>query len=284
MLTATIFVKTACFWRRQAVLYRYKPVFGKGWVDAGNTNIVLGAFDDAGKLLFTSRVATEAAKTDDQYAVTFYDLIRLNGLDRSSFDGAIISTVVPVLITTLRNAIKKLLNVTPLVVGPGIKTGLNIKLDNPAILGADLVCGAVGALLKYSAPLIVFDFGTATTISGIDRSGAFLGGSIIPGIKVSLKALSSSAAQLQDINTDTGLITVIGTNTIDSMRSGMLLGSASMMDGMIMRYREVLGEDATVVATGGLASLVVPYCKTEGIILDDGLLLDGLYAIYKKNQ
>ena len=253
-------------------------------VDAGNTNIVLGAFDDAGKLLFTSRLATEAAKTDDQYAVTFYDLIKLNGMDRSSFDGAIISTVVPVLITTLRNAIKKLLNVTPLVVGPGIKTGLDIRLDNPAILGADLVCGAVGALLKYCAPLIIFDFGTATTISGIDRSGAFLGGSIIPGINVSLKALSSSAALLQDINTDTGSITVIGTNTIESMRSGMLLGSASMMDGMLMRYREVLGQDATVVATGGLASLVVPYCKTEGIILDDGLLLDGLYAIYKKNQ
>ena len=154
-------------------------------VDAGNTNIVLGAYDNDEKLAFTARIATEASKTEDQYAVIFYQLITLNGLDRSGFDGAIISTVVPSLVTPLKNAIKKLLGVDALVVGPGIKTGLNIRLDNPAILGADLVCGAVGALLKYKPPLIIFDFGTATTISGIDSAGAFLGGSIIPGINVS---------------------------------------------------------------------------------------------------
>lgn len=253
-------------------------------VDAGNTNIVLGAYDNDEKLVFNARIATEASKTEDQYAVTFYQLITLNGLDRSGFDGAIISTVVPPLVTPLKNAVRKLLGVEPLVVGPGIKTGLNIRLDNPAILGADLVCGAVGALLKYKPPLIIFDFGTATTISGIDSTGAFLGGSIIPGINVSLKALSSSAAQLQDINTDSGSIGVIGTNTIDSMRSGSILGSASMMDGMISRYKEVLGEDATVVATGGLASSVTPYCKMKGIILDNDLLLDGLLAIYRRNK
>ncbi len=253
-------------------------------VDAGNTNIVLGAYDNDEKLAFTARIATEASKTEDQYAVAFYQLITLNGLDRSSFDGAIISTVVPSLVTPLKNAVKKLLNVDALVVGPGIKTGLNIRLDNPAILGADLVCGAVGALLKYKPPLIIFDFGTATTISGIDSTGAFLGGSIIPGVNVSLKALSSSAAQLQDINTDSGTIDVIGTNTIDSMRSGSILGSASMMDGMISRYREVLGEEATVVATGGLASSITPYCKTKGIVLDNELLLDGLLALYRRNK
>lgn len=252
-------------------------------IDVGNTNIVLGAFDSEDKLVFTSRVATEVSKTEDQYAIVFKQLIDLYGLDRNSFNGAIISSVVPQLVVPLKNAVKKLMGVNAFVVGPGIKTGLNIKLDNPAILGADLVCGAVGALLKYKAPLIVFDFGTATTISGIDRTGAFLGGSIIPGINVSLKALSSSAAQLQDINTDTGSIMVIGTNTVDSMRSGVLLGNASMMDGMIGRYRSVLGEDATVVACGGLAGSVVPYCQTEGIILDDDLLLDGLLAIYKRN-
>ena len=253
-------------------------------VDVGNTNIVLGAFDDDGALMFTSRVATEASRTDDEYALILGDMIKFNGLERHDFDGAIVSTVVPSLVNTLKNAIRKLMGITPLVVGPGIKTGLNIRLDNPAIMGADLVCGAVGALAKYKAPLIIFDFGTATTISGIDKSGAFLGGSIIPGINVSLKALSSSAAQLQDINTEAGSAPVIGTNTIDSMRSGLLVGSASMMDGMIKRYRSILGEDATVIATGGLARTVLPYCETEGIILDDGLLLDGLYAIYKKNR
>ncbi len=253
-------------------------------VDAGNTNIVLGAFDGEGRLIFTSRVATESFKTDDQYVIDFYDLIRFNGFERRDFDGAIISTVVPSLITTLKSAVKKLFGVNALIVGPGVKTGLNIRIDNPAILGADLVCGAVGALLKYRAPLIIFDFGTATTISAIDRSEAFLGGSIIPGLNVSLKALSSSAALLQDVNTDLGEVTVIGTNSIDSIRSGMLLGSASMMDGMISRYREILGSDAKVVVTGGLASTVLPYCRTDGIILDDRLLLDGLYAIYQKNQ
>lgn len=160
-------------------------------VDVGNTNIVLGAFDDDGALMFTSRVATEASRTDDEYALILGDMIKFNGLERHDFDGAIVSTVVPSLVNTLKNAIRKLMGITPLVVGPGIKTGLNIRLDNPAIMGADLVCGAVGALAKYKAPLIIFDFGTATTISGIDKSGAFLGGSIIPGINVSLKALSS---------------------------------------------------------------------------------------------
>ena len=251
-------------------------------VDAGNTNIVLGAFKDD-KLLFTSRIATEATKTEDQYAITFYDLIKLNNCNVSDFSGAVISTVVPSLVPVLKNAVKKLLKVEALVVGPGIKTGLNIKLENPAILGADLVCGAVGALAKYKAPLIIFDFGTATTISGIDKNGSFLGGSIIPGVNVSLKALSSSTAQLQDINASQGVASPIGKNTPDCMRSGILLGNASMMDGMIKRYKKELGEDATVIATGGIAPTILPYCETKGIISDPDLLLDGLYLIYKKN-
>lgn len=253
-------------------------------VDVGNTNIVLGVFDSEGKLLFTSRVATESSKTEDQYAITFGEILRLYGVERAGFKGAVISTVVPSLVPVLKNAVKKLFGVCAIVVGPGIRTGLNIRLDNPAILGADLVCGAVGALKKYKPPMIIFDFGTATTISGIGADGSFLGGSIIPGVNVSLKALSSSAAQLQDINPDSGGITAIGTNTIDSMRSGAILGNASMMDGMIRRYRSVLGENAAVIATGGLASSIVPYCETEGIVLDQGLLLDGLYEIYLKNR
>ena len=131
--------------------------------------------------------------------------------------------------------------------------------------------------------MIIFDFGTATTISAIDKNGAFLGGSIIPGVNVSLKALSNSAALLQDISAG-GNVSVIGTNTPDSMRSGSILGNASMMDGMIARYREILGENAICIATGGLAPTIVKYCKTDGIILDNGLLMDGLYTIYQKNR
>lgn len=252
-------------------------------VDVGNTNIVLGAFDEQDNLLFTSRITTDHSKTADQYAITFKDIFLLYDIDKSGFKGAIISSVVPSLIPVLKEAVLRLMGIHALVVGPGIKTGLNIRLENPAILGADLVCGAVGALAKYQPPMIIFDFGTATTISAIDKNGAFLGGSIIPGVNVSLKALSNSAALLQDISSG-GNVSVIGTNTPDSMRSGSILGNASMMDGMIARYREILGENAICIATGGLAPTIVKYCKTDGIILDNGLLMDGLYTIYQKNR
>ena len=250
-------------------------------VDVGNTNIVLGAFEND-QLKFVSRVATEASKMEDQYAIEFMDILRLYGYTPDMFDGAIISTVVPPLISVLKSALKKLFNCKILVVSAGIKTGLDIKIDDPAILGSDLVCAAVGALAKYPVPCIIFDLGTATTISAIDKNGTFLGGSIFPGVKVSLKALSSSTAQLPDINLEMNTINPIGRNTIDSMRSGIILGTASMIDGMIEKYKEVLGEDATVIATGGLAQSIVPYCKKE-IVVDDGLLTDGLYLIYKKN-
>lgn len=252
-------------------------------VDVGNTNIVLGAFDENDRLLFTSRIMTDHSKTADQYAITFKDIFLLYDIDKTGFKGAIISSVVPSLIPVLKEAILRLTGIRALVVGPGIKTGLNIRLEDPTILGADLVCGAVGALAKYAPPMIIFDFGTATTISAIDKNGAFLGGSIIPGVNVSLKALSSSTALLQDISAG-GNVSVIGTNTPDSMRSGSILGNASMMDGMIERYREALGKNAVCIATGGLAQTIVKHCKTEGIILDGGLLMDGLYAIYKKNR
>lgn len=250
-------------------------------VDVGNTNIVLGGFEND-KLKFTSRVATEASKMEDQYAIEFADILQLYGYKPSHFDGAIISTVVPPLIPVLKSAIVKLLKCKVIVVGPGIKTGLNIKIENPAILGSDLVCAAVGALKRYAPPLIIFDLGTATTITAIDKTGALLGGSILPGVKVSLHALSSATAQLPHISTELEGNTVIGANTIDSMKSGIVLGTASMMDGMIDRYRDVLGENATVLVTGGLAPSIASHCRRE-LIVEDNLISDGLYIIYKKN-
>ena len=250
-------------------------------VDVGNTNIVLGAFEND-KLKFTSRVATEVLKMEDQYAIEFDSIIRLNGCNASQFDGAIISTVVPSLVKTLKGALKKLLKCRVLVVGPGIKTGLNIKIDNPAILGADLVCGAVGALLKHKPPMIIFDMGTATTISAINAKGEMLGGAIMPGIMLSLQALSKGTAQLPDIGLDRKSIPVIGANTVDCMTSGVVLGNAAMMDGMIDRYREELGEDAVVIVTGGLGKKIASHCRRE-VVIEENLLLDGLYHIYKKN-
>lgn len=250
-------------------------------VDAGNTNIVLGGFEND-KLLFTSRIATQAVLMPDEYAVKFSEILALYGFGARDIDGAVISSVVTPLTPVLKTAVKKLTDKKIITVGPGIKTGVNIKIDDPAVLGADLVCGAVGAMEKYDPPCIIFDLGTATTISAIDRNRFFLGGSIIPGVKVSLKALSSTAAALPDINTELSGNVLIGTNTVDSMKSGSIIGTASMMDGMAIRYKEVIGDDAVVIATGGLASSILPYCR-EKFILDETLLIDGLYTIYKKN-
>ena len=250
-------------------------------VDVGNTRENKSFFDN-GELKFVSRVATEATKMEDQYAIEFMDILRLYGYSSNQFDGAIISTVVPPLIPVLKSALKKLFKCKVLVVSAGIKTGINIKIDDPAMLGSDLVCAAVAALAKYPMPCIIFDMGTATTISAMDKNGSFLGGSIFPGVMVSLKALSSSTAQLPHINTELIGNDVIGTNSIDSMKSGIILGTASMIDGMIDKYKAALGNEATVVATGGLASSIVPHCTRE-IIIDDSLLTDGLYMIYKKN-
>ncbi len=254
-------------------------------VDIGNTNIVLGAYE-SDRLRFTSRVATEASRMEDQYAIEFANILQLNGANPAQFDGAILSSVVPPLVPVMKKALEKLLRCKVLVVGPGIKTGLNIRLDDPGILGADLVCAAVAAMKKYPMPCIIFDLGTATTITALDGTGAFLGGSIFPGVKLSLNALSSGTAQLPYINTELTGNTVIGTNTIDSMKSGIVLGTAAMMDGMIDRYREVLsadsGKDVTVVATGGIAQSILCHCRRE-IIYDPDLLMDGLYMLYKKN-
>ncbi len=250
-------------------------------VDVGNTNIVLGGYKDD-KLTFTSRIATEAFKTEDQYAVELLGIMSLYGYTPENFDGVIISSVVPPLISILKRALKRLINCKVLVVGPGIKTGLNIKIDNPAALGADLVCSAVGTIKKYGYPCILFDLGTATTISAINDKGELLGGAIIPGVKVSLNALSNKTAQLPHIDTELESDVVIGSNTVDCMKSGIVLGTASMIDGMIARYREVLGENTQVVVSGGLSSSIAVHCKTE-LIIDSNLLLDGLYEIYKKN-
>lgn len=250
-------------------------------VDVGNTNIVLGGYEND-ELKFVSRIATEISKMEDQYAMDFKNILKLYGYEPSQVEGAIISTVVPPLASTLKAALRKLFTCKILNVTAGIKTGLNIKIGNPAALGSDLVCGAVGALAKYPAPLIIFDLGTATTISAVDRNGVFIGGSILPGVKVSLKALSANAANLPDIDTELAAEIVIGTNTIDSMCSGIILGNASMIDGMIDRYKEILGEDATVIVTGGLAPSIVKHCRRD-VIVDNSLLSDGLYLIYKKN-
>lgn len=250
-------------------------------VDVGNTNIVIGVYDE-NKLIFTSRLATDSSKMEDQYAVVFSQIMNLYDCDPSTIEGAIISSVVPQLIPLLKSSIKKLFGCKACVVSSKLNLNIKISVDNPSALGADLICGAVGAVKKYPLPCIIFDLGTATTVCAIDENGYLLGGSIIPGVGISLKALSSSTAQLPYIKIDEFDGKIIGTNTVDSMRSGIILGTASMLDGMTERYKTILGEECSVIATGGLAPSIVPFCKNE-IVVDSNLLIDGLLELYKIN-
>lgn len=249
-------------------------------IDVGNSNIVLGALEK-GKILFVSRIMTNKNKTSDEYAIELKEILELNETP-SGFEGAVISCVVPELVKTLALAVKKVAGVDALTVGPGVKTGLNIAIDNPAQLGSDLVVGAVAAINKYPAPTVIIDMGTATTVTVIDKNKALIGGMIMPGVRLSLRALTERTALLPNISLEAPK-SAIGKNTIDCMKSGVVIGASAMLDGIIDRLEKELGYSATVVATGGIAEFIVPNC-THKITVDNDLLLDGLYVIYEKNK
>lgn len=250
-------------------------------IDVGNSNIVLGCIRDS-EILFEARMATDRIKTKDQYCAELKSMLELFRVSLAEIDGCIISSVVPHVQQVMVGAVEQLTGKPCLTVGPGLKTGLHIKIDNPAQAGSDLIVGAVAAIEAYGAPLCVIDLGTATTISVIDQKGAFVGGTIAPGVMLSLNALSSGTAQLPAISLEKPRC-AIGTNTVDSMRSGLLLGSAAMLDGMVERIEEELGYPVKVVATGGLAKFIAPLCKRE-MIIDDNLLLKGLLILYNRNM
>lgn len=250
-------------------------------IDIGNTNITLGIYN-GDKLNFVSRIATEREKTADQYAIELRNIFHIYNISKLDIDGSIISSVVPELSTSLKKAMVLLTGKAPMIVGPGIKTGLDIRIDNPSQLGADLAVGAVAALAKYDLPCIIFDLGTATTISVLGKNGEFLGGSISAGVGVSLNALTDRTSMLPKISIETPK-KAIGKNTIESMQSGLILGAAAMLDGLTKRMEDEIGAKATLVATGGLAPEIIKNCERE-IIFDDNLLLDGLKIIYDKNK
>ena len=250
-------------------------------IDIGNTNLTLGVYDES-VLLFTARLSTDTRLTSDQYAVDIKDILALHNTDYRDIEDCIIASVVPTVATSVANAISLLCHIVPLELGPGLKTGLNIKIDNPAQLGADLVAGAVGAISEYTLPCIVIDMGTATTVSVINGEGQFIGGSIAAGVMLTLKALTGNTSQLPSINLSAPP-SVIGRNTVDCMRSGLILGTASMIDGLIERISAELDEIPTVIATGGLSKEIITHCKSE-IIYNENLLLEGLREIYEKNK
>lgn len=250
-------------------------------VDIGNTNIVLGCAEND-KILFRERIATNQTATELEYAVNIRAALDMNGINVKSIDGAIISSVVPSVTSTVKASVVKLTGAKVMVVGPGIKTGLSIMIDNPAQLGSDLVVDAVAGMQEYSVPLIVIDMGTATTLSVIDGKNNYIGGVIMTGMAVSTDALISRTAQLPKIAFEKPK-KIIGTNTVDCLKSGIMFSNACAIDGMIDRIEEELGEKCTVVATGGLAGVVIPLCRRE-IIIDDDLMLKGLVLIYNRNK
>lgn len=250
-------------------------------IDIGNTNITLGAYY-AGNLSFAARLATDQSKTSDQYAVEIKNLLALYELSPEDIEDCIIASVVPSACRSLSNAISKLCHVVPLILGPGVKTGLNIKIDDPSQLGADLVAGAVGAIDAYTLPCVIIDMGTASTISIVDRNATFLGGVIAAGVRLTLKALAENTAQLSSIPIEAPP-SVIGANTKECMQAGLVFGTAAMIDGLLERICDQLGETPTIVATGGMSREIITHCKSN-IIYNENLLLDGLRAIYEKNN
>lgn len=250
-------------------------------IDIGNTNIVIGCIKDD-EIVFKARIATDRTRTSDQYGVEIKNMLEAFGVSREDIDDCIIASVVPPVFNSVQTGVLKVIGKQPMVVGPGLKTGLNIHVDIPSQVGSDLIVAAVAALAEYPAPLVLIDLGTATTIEVIEPENVFIGGLIFPGIMVSLDSLSSHAAQLPGISLDKPK-RVVGKNTVDCMRSGMMYGTAAMLDGLIDRIAEELGHESTVIATGGLAQFVIPLCK-HNIILEKELLLKGLNIIYKKNK
>ena len=249
-------------------------------IDVGNSNIVLGGVS-GDEIVFEARLRTDTTKTSDEYCIDLKMLLEVHKLNPDEIEGSIIASVVPQVLNSMQTAIRKLTGKAPLVVGPGLKTGLNIAIDNPAQTGADLVVGCVAALREHKAPMIVIDMGTATTMIVLDKNSAMIGGAIIPGVKISMDALTGRTALLPGLQLDQPK-KAIGRNTIDCMRSGLMLGNACLIDGMIDRMEEELGYQTTVIATGGIAKFVLPMCRHE-IIYDKDLLVKGLAALYREN-
>ena len=250
-------------------------------IDVGNTSIAIGGFQ-SNDLKFVVRLSTDVTKTEDEYASKILNVMNLHGVNRGNVEGAIISSVVPPLNSVMKSAIQLSYGVEPLMVSPGIKTGIGILCDSPSSVGADLICSCVAANTLYSAPSLIIDIGTATKMIVTNKNGAFIGVSIIPGVMMGLKALAKGTAQLPQVGLEAPA-TVVGKNTVDCMKSGVIFGHASMMDGMIDRINAEVGEELPVIVTGGYASVIAPHCNHK-MIIDEQLVLKGLNIIYNKNK
>ena len=251
-------------------------------IDIGNSNVVIGCLNERNETIKLFRMVTDLKKTDDEYAAGIKTILQYSGLDLNAFEGAIICSVVPPLTDIFRSAVEEITGHRALVVGTGVKTGLNVMIDNPGTLGSDIVAASVAAMADFPLPVIVFDMGTATTITVVDKGNKFLGGAIVPGVALSMNALSAGTSLLQKVPIEAPK-KCISTTTTECMQSGAVYGNAAMLDGMIDRFEAELGVKCSLVATGGIAARIVPHCKHQ-ITYDENLLLRGLGIIYRKNQ
>ena len=251
-------------------------------IDIGNSNVVIGCLNENNETIKLFRMVTDLKKTDDEYAAGIKSILDYNDLDCNDFEGAIICSVVPPLTEIFRNAVEAITGCRALVVGAGIKTGLNIMIENPATLGCDIVAASVAAMADFPLPVMVFDMGTATTITVVDKGNKFIGGAIVPGVALSMNALSAGTSLLQKVPIEAPKKCISSTTT-ECMQSGAVYGNAAMLDGMIDRFEEELGCKCSLVATGGIAAKIVPHCR-HNIVYDENLLLRGLGIIYRKNK
>lgn len=249
-------------------------------VDLGNTNVVLGLYE-GDELVQTFRVATVRSRTEDEYAVLLQQLLSLRQLQTRAVTAAIVASVVPQLTYVMVSAIRQAVGREPLIVGPGLKTGMPVLYDNPHDVGADRVVDAIAAYARFQSGVIVVDFGTATTFNCVSPKGEYLGGVIVPGVKVSLEGLMQSAAKLRPVEL-TAPPRVMGRNTTHALQSGVIHGYAAMVDGLVDRLVEELGFPCRVIATGGLASLIGKHAKRIEKF-DPDLTLEGLRILYERN-
>ena len=250
-------------------------------IDVGNTNIMLGTIDN-GEIVNIVRIHTESRYTAAEYGIQLRQLLDYYEIDPDCLDDAIICSVVPPVTEALREAIFHQTGLKCMLVGPGIKTGMNVRIDDPSTLAGDLAVGSVAAIACYGVPAIVLNMGTATTMTVVDEKETYRGGIIVPGVELGLQALSAGTSLLPDISV-TPPKKVIATNTVDAMRSGAVFATAAMIDGVIERMEQELGQRCKVIATGTLCSAVIPHCR-HAVIQDDNLILKGLWTLYEKNR
>ncbi len=250
-------------------------------VDIGNTNIVVGCIHGE-EICFVERLSTVSTRTELEYAISFKNVLEMYGVSIEDLDGGIISSVVPPVTNIVKHSMEKILNQKVMLIGPGVKTGLNVLMDDPRQVGSDRIVNAVAVVHEYPVPAAIIDMGTATTICVVDGKKNYIGGAIIPGMRIAADTLTARTAQLPKISLEAPA-KLIGKNTVDCMKSGVFYGNVALIDGMLDKIEEEMGQKLTIIATGGLAKALIPYCKHD-IVLDDALLLKGLKIIYEKNK